>query len=484
MSGHFEVDRWDGAGRLGTLSVPRAGSTVRTPALMPVVNPNLQTIAPAALADDFGAQILITNAYIIHGDDDLREAALEQGLEEMLGFPGVIMTDSGSYQLAEYGDIDVTSDEILAFQEQIGSHIGTPVDIPTPPDVPRERASEELAETTERLERAVDLETGDMLVSGPVQGSTYPDLRERAGRRASEIGCDVHPVGGVVPLLNDYRYADVVDAVVGAKRGLGPATAVHLFGAGHPMMFALAVAAGCDLFDSAAYALYAREGRYLTVAGTRSVSELEELPCSCSVCSGTDGQSLREYSEEERHRALASHNLAVSFAELRRVRDAIRNGTLLELVDRRARSHPAMVEGYRRLLEYDEYLERTDPVSGGTMLYCSGESARRPEVSRYHRRLERLAVPESLVVGPGSGDREHWHLRPPFGPVPPALARTYPLTAAVPETPDRPALEAAADGVRTLAAANPGTDLTVVAADWPDSALERLPPAVTVRERD
>ena len=33
----FEVRRYDGAGRLGELEVPRAGVTVETPALLPVV---------------------------------------------------------------------------------------------------------------------------------------------------------------------------------------------------------------------------------------------------------------------------------------------------------------------------------------------------------------------------------------------------------------------------------------------------------------
>ncbi|TKX83120.1 tRNA-guanine transglycosylase, partial [Halorubrum sp. SS5] len=111
------------------------------------------------------------------------------------------------------------------------------------------------------------------LVNAPVQGATYADLREEAGRHAAATDLDVFPVGAMVPLLNSYRYAEVVEAVRAAKRGLGPGVPVHLFGAGHPMMLALAVAAGCDLFDSAAYALMARDGRYLTVSGTEHLED-------------------------------------------------------------------------------------------------------------------------------------------------------------------------------------------------------------------
>ncbi|PSP60483.1 tRNA-guanine(15) transglycosylase, partial [Halobacteriales archaeon QH_8_67_36] len=244
---NFEVREYDAAGRLGELTVPRAGVTVRTPTILPVVNPHVQTVDPADLAADFGAEILITNSYILHGSDELRGPALEQGLHDLLDFSGAIMTDSGSFQLAEYGDIDVTTAEILRFQHDIGSDIGTPVDIPTPPDVDRERAESELETTQERLGVAAAADTGEMLVSAPVQGSTYPDLRERAARDAKSTGLDVFPLGAVVPLMNEYRYADLADVVAACKRGLGEVGPVHLFGAGHPMMFAMAAALGCDL---------------------------------------------------------------------------------------------------------------------------------------------------------------------------------------------------------------------------------------------
>ncbi|MFC6726045.1 tRNA-guanine transglycosylase, partial [Halobium palmae] len=143
MRDHFELRDADAMGRIGSLSVPRAGVTVETPALLPVVNPNIQTIDPSRLESEFGAEILITNSYIVRKTEDLRERALSEGLHAMLGFDGAIMTDSGSFQLAEYGEIDVTTEEILAFQREIGSDVATPVDVPTPPDVSREQAEEE-----------------------------------------------------------------------------------------------------------------------------------------------------------------------------------------------------------------------------------------------------------------------------------------------------------------------------------------------------
>jgi 7-cyano-7-deazaguanine tRNA-ribosyltransferase len=481
----FEVRQWDALGRLGELTVPRAGVTVETPALMPVINPNIQTVSPARLESEFGAEILITNAYIIYGTEELRERAQSAGLHDVLDFSGAIVTDSGSFQLAEYGDIDVTTREILRFQYDIGSDVGTPVDVPTPPDAGREQAEADLRRTEAALADAEAVDTGDMLVNAPVQGSTHLDLREAAARHADGTDLDVFPVGAVVPLLNAYRYDDVVEVVAAAKRGLGADAPVHLFGAGHPMMFALAVALGCDLFDSAAYAIYARDDRYLTVRGTHHLEDLRAFPCSCPVCATRAPEDLRGTGDDERERLLAEHNLHVTFGEMRRIRQAIRAGNLLELVETRARAHPSMVDGYRTLLDYADQLERADPASKGTFFYCSAESARRPEVRRHHDRLTRLDLPDRTLLTEGNAPSDAgfdaaWRVVPPFGPLPRALSETYPFTAETPDRLDDAAYEAAARGVARLVAANPDADVTLAHDDWPASALDTVPESVTV----
>lgn len=485
MSEIFETRTFDAAGRIGELTVPRAGITVETPALLPVVNPHIQTVDPSELYSRFGAEILITNSYILHGSEDLRDQALDTGLHDLLDFPGAIVTDSGSFQLSEYGDIDVDTEEILRFQHTIGADIGTPIDIPTPPDASREQTEEELTTTQERLAVAEQVDTGEMLVNAPVQGSTHLDVRENAARHAYGTDLDVFPVGAVVPLLNSYRYADVVDVVAAAKRGLGADAPVHLFGAGHPMMFALCVALGCDLFDSAAYAIYARDDRYLTVRGTEHLADLSYFPCSCPICTDHTPTEIQTMDDATRERLLARHNLHVTFTELRRVKQAIRRGNLLELVDARARGHPRMLDGYRTLLDHAEQLEQSDPVSKDAVFHVSSECTRRPEVHRHHRRLERLTVEGDLLLSEGGTNDsydETWRIVPPFGPFPRALSETYPLTVTVPERPSRETYEMAGEGVRVLVEANPDASVTLAHWDWPKSALERLPESVRVTE--
>ncbi len=182
MSAIFEIIQKDAAGRIGKLRT--AHGVVETPTVMPVINPNIQVIKPSEMKK-MGAQMIITNSYIISRRDELRKEALKKGLHEMLDFDGPIMTDSGSFQLSVYGDVEVTNEQIIDFQQQIGTDIGVPLDIPTPPDVTRERAEKELAITHERLTQARELVKEGMLLAGPVQGSTFTDLRTGCAEKLS-----------------------------------------------------------------------------------------------------------------------------------------------------------------------------------------------------------------------------------------------------------------------------------------------------------
>ena len=114
---------------------------------------------------------------------------------------------------------------------------------------------------------------------------------------------------------------------------MDPSKPVHLFGAGHPLIFPLAVALGCDFFDSSAYVKYANDGRMLFYWGTEKLEDLTELPCSCPVCSKYAASELKKLGKKEKILEIAKHNLYVSFAELKKIRNAIANGNLWELVE-------------------------------------------------------------------------------------------------------------------------------------------------------
>ena len=412
MDFKFEIKARDAAGRIGKIEVN--GKKLETPAIMPVVNPKQLIVTPKELKE-MGFDIIITNSYIIYKDEELREKALENGIHRLLGYDGIIEVDSGSFQLMRYGGVEVTNREIIEFQHKIGVDIGTFLDIPTIPDAPREKAEEDLKITLERAKEAESIKSIPM--NATVQGSTYPDLRTYAARKLSEMNFEIHPIGAVVPLMESYRYRDLVDVVIASKIGLRPDRPVHLFGAGHPMVFALAVAMGIDLFDSPSYALYAKDDRYMTPEGTKRLEELEYFPCSCPICSRHTPQELREMPKEERTRLLALHNLWVIREELNRVKQAIKEGTLWQLVDERSRSHPKMFAAYKRLLEYKDYLEENEPITKASAFFkVSEEIMKTPVVLRAKQRAERVKgkFPETIS-------------HPIFGEIPKYLSLTFPF---------------------------------------------------------
>ena len=452
----FEVRERDGLGRIGRMET-RHGR-VTTPALLPVVNPNRPVVPPEELSREFGSEILITNAYIL-GKGALRDAVLRQGLHDLLGFPGAIMTDSGAFQSHVYGGVDVTNAEVIEFQKRIGSDLGTMLDVFSEPSHDAARAAADVEETVRRAREAEALR-GDMDLVGAVQGGLHVDVRERCAREVSALSVAVCAIGGVVPLLEAYRFRDLVRVIIASKKGLDPSKPVHLFGAGHPLVFPLAALLGCDLFDSASYAKYARAGRMLFPEGTRHASEVGESPCLCPVCRG---HAMTEIATTEGF--LARHNLHVCLAAIREVRRAIAQGDLWELVERRARAHPEMLLALRELRHHNDFLEAFEPLSRrGALYYVGPETAHRPVLHRFRRRLRERYVPpgaKGIVVLP-EGPRPfsnhravdverifavadvHPVVKSAWGPVPLELDHVWPMSQSiVPESFDVESLEAA-----------------------------------------
>lgn len=393
----FELKERDGLARICELKT-RHGKIV-TPALLPVINPNQMTIKPREMRNLLGVRAIITNSYIIKETPGLAERAEREGLHSLLDFDGIVMTDSGTFQGHVYGDIDVDHRDIVKFQTKIGSDIGTILDVFSEPDFTRERTEQAVNETLRRARESTE-HKGDMLLAGTVQGGVFSDLRESCARQLSQLDFDVHPIGGVVPLLENYRYSDVAEIIVASKRGLDPSRPVHLFGAGHPMVFPLAVLLGCDMFDSASYAKYAREERIMYSTGTRFLRDLHDLACHCPACSKTSVDELKGMSKAERTRRIAEHNLHVCLREINGIKNAIHEGAIWELVEMRARAHPALLESLKVLRRHKDYLERFEPASRrGAFFYCGPESYERPTVARYQDRcFARYRKPRTKVL--------------------------------------------------------------------------------------
>ncbi|MEC8913964.1 MAG: tRNA-guanine transglycosylase, partial [Candidatus Thermoplasmatota archaeon] len=260
-----------------------------------------------------------------------------------------------------------------------------------------------------------------MLLNGPVQGGLHEDLRARAGNLMGSVsgeygGFAVHPGGGIVPLMEKQRYRELFEILLAVRSTTPSDRPVHLFGCGHPMLFPMAIALGADLFDSAAYAIFARDDRILSPQGTFKLEGLNEWPIHSATLFGHTPEQVREMGTEERSTLLAHHNLEITQAELARCREAIRDSSIWQLAERRSHASPHLRNAFEWVLEQFEdipdgpvgdsaleLLASTDPLrKGGERL--SEDIGARPYILHLHALLSlRWRPPGSWWDGSDSG---------------------------------------------------------------------------------
>lgn len=361
---------------------------VETPAFLPVVHPLRELIPPKQLFETFKCRTIITNAYLLY-------KGKEERIHSLLDFPGSIMTDSGAYQLLVYGQVDVSPSEIIQFQERIESDIAVILDIPTGGKSTEQQAKVTVEETLKRAEASILQRTkSDILWVGPIQGGTYPALVAESARRISKLDFSIFAIGSPTQLLENYRFGKLVELVMAAKRNLPVHKPVHLFGAGHPLIFPLIVAMGCDMFDSAAYALFARNNRMMTSTGTYRLDDVEEGFCICPTCIHYTIREIKQLEQEERTRVLAEHNLYACLQEISLIKQAIREGRLWRLVESRLNSHPSLVDAINQFSLHTDFIEHFSPVTKSKAIFISSDwSLKQPEIIRHHKKISNYSLP-------------------------------------------------------------------------------------------
>jgi len=400
----FEIKARDLGARIGLLKTPHG--IIETPTILPVINPNQQLIKPDEM-EKFGAQAIITNSYILWKNH--QEEVIARGVHNFFNYSKPIMTDSGAFQLMEYGDIDVTNEQIIDFQKRIGVDIGVILDIPTKIQY-KQLIEKNVNETIERAKQSQKLIDNERLWCGPIQGGKYLDLLIKSSREMSKLNFNIHPIGSVVPLLVKYDYSSLIEIIKTVKENIPENRPVHLFGAGHPMFFAMAVAMGVDLFDSAAYALYAKDKRYLTQTGTLKLDEMTHLPCSCPACIGKTPKQMT-------YKDLAEHNLYVTFNEIKLIKEHIKQGTLFELIEQRAAAHPELYKAMKTLTSQTslKYLEKKDKLTKSHFFVSTEFSTKQPLVERT----------EKMLTNVPSNDYFSHEI---FGRVPKTILECYPFS--------------------------------------------------------
>ncbi len=377
----FEILKTDLAGRIGILQTNHG--KIETPAFVPVIHPVNQSI-PSKKIREIGFDLVITNAYITmnrYGDE-----ATKRGIHDIINFDGAIMTDSGGYQVLEYGKVNVEPEAMAEFERKIMTDFAIPLDKPTGYGLSKKKATEYVEHTLKVSKKTIDnRDDNGQIWIGPIQGAEHLDLVRRSTRELIKYGYQMLAFGSPVEVMEAYEYRLLAKMIVEAKKHIPASIPLHLFGAGHPLTIPIAIALGCDTFDSASYMLYAKHDRYISEDRTNRLDEMQYFSCTCEICRKYTPKELSETPKEQRTQEIALHNLYSIKAEVDRTKEAIHEGRLWEYVTKKMMAHPKLYETIEVFTENSKFLAKTTPKFKERALFLFGPNDQfRPEISSYH----------------------------------------------------------------------------------------------------
>jgi 7-cyano-7-deazaguanine tRNA-ribosyltransferase len=391
----FEILKNDLAGRIGIIHTNHG--KIETPAYVPVIHPVKQTI-PSKKIKAMGFDLVITNAYITR--NNYGDEAIKQGIHKIIDFDGAIMTDSGGYQVLEYGDVKVLPSEMASFETGILTDFAIPLDKPTGYGLPWKKAESYVNHTLNVSKQTLEnSEKNGQIWIGPIQGGEHFDLVARSTKKLVDFGFSMLALGSPVEFMESYEYKLLAQMIVTAKKNMPYSIPLHLFGAGHPLTIPFAIALGCDTFDSASYMLYAKQERYITEDGTRNLSEISVFPCNCEICSKYTPSELRQLDTLVKINEIALHNLYAIKVEVDKVKQAIHEGRLWEYVMKKARAHPKLFEMIDILINNSDYLSISTPKFKEKAIFLYGkEDQYRPEIQSYHKTVQSFKSKKKILI--------------------------------------------------------------------------------------
>ena len=414
----FEISKTDLAGRIGTLHTNHG--KIETPAYVPVIHPVKQTI-PSKKIREIGFDLVITNAYITR--NNYGDEAIKRGIHDIIDFDSAIMTDSGGYQVLEYGDVEVSPPEMASFEKGILTDFAIPLDKPTGYGLPIKKAEAYVKHTLKVSKQTLeDSEDNGQIWIGPIQGGEHFDLVAKSTKSLVKIGFKMLALGSPVEFMESYEYRLLAQMIVAAKKQMPHSIPLHLFGAGHPLTIPFAIALGCDTFDSASYMLYAKKLRYITDDGTRYLKDITVFPCNCEICSKYTPDEFRQLDETEKINQLAIHNLYAIKLEVDKVKQAIHEGRLWEYVIKKARAHPKLFEMIEVMTENYEFLGLSTPKFKEKAIFLFNKDDQfRPEVQAFHKivrefksKKNKLLITKEYSTKPGYLAHQYLALRKKF----------------------------------------------------------------------
>lgn len=352
------------AARVGRLTTPRG--EVQTPLFMPCASRAFVRACSAAQLGSVGVRMAICNAYHLMLRPGAEVVAAMGGLHPFMGWPGLLATDSGGYQVFSLGAMSKISEEGVRFRSEVdgrsvllspelsiqvqralGADLAMCFDECAPYPCTYDYARDSLERTLRWAERckrehglAGEQGASDRLRSaalfGIAQGGVFADLRERSARETVAMGFDGYSIGGLSVGESRQEMLDSLDAALVALPREKPRYAM---GVGTPRDIVQCVARGVDIFDCVLPTRNARHGSVLTAEGVVKIANAPhrndprplEAGCDCPAClhhSRAYLHHLVRSGEALAWTLLSLHNLRFYMRLMERIREAIPRGEL------------------------------------------------------------------------------------------------------------------------------------------------------------
>lgn len=342
--------------RLGHIDT--AHGRIETPVFMPVgTRGAVKTLTNQQLYD-INAQIILGNTYHLMLRPGMEVMQKAGGLHKFMNWSRPILTDSGGYQVFSLSQLNkITEDgvrfqshidgskhflgpnESMQIQKTIGSDIVMCFDECSPYPCEWQDAANALKRTLRWAElcRKFDLQSHQSLF-GIIQGGVHHDLRKHSAEEMVKLNFEGYAIGG----LSVGEPASIMNEVIEATEPYLPAEKPrYLMGVGTPRNIIEAVMRGVDMFDCVMPTRNARNGTAFTWNGKvhikagRYSMDFEpldpEVNCYTSQFSKAYLRHLLNVDEITGLTLVSLHNLAFYLDFMKRLRQAIADGTLLEL---------------------------------------------------------------------------------------------------------------------------------------------------------
>jgi len=271
--------------RLGKLKT--AHGEIATPFFMPIATKGAVKNLTTTELKKLGSPILLSNTYHLYLAPGLEVIKRAGGLHRFMNWPGLILTDSGGFQIFSlskirkilpggvefYSPIDgskhfLTPKKVLEIQKNIGSDIAMILDVCPPSTASRKEIERAVAMTTKwaqkskiencKLKACPERGRGIENLFAIVQGGLHKDLRLKSLNDLVKLDFDGYAIGGLAVGESAKEMYSVLDYLVKAMPSNKPR---YLMGVGKPENIIEAIKRGVDMFDCVIPTREARHGR-------------------------------------------------------------------------------------------------------------------------------------------------------------------------------------------------------------------------------